>query len=196
MNLSALIAEVQARGFDTVSSARITTWINVAYNELLETADWPFLTATASGIAPLTISDLRTIESVAIADRKLEPADRRDLSDRYMDLSVEGTPESYFLTSATTLDTYPRGTDTLTVRYWKAPAELSGSDTPVIPARYHYAIVDWAVARAYEDSDEPQMAAAARAAGDRLLQAMTTSLLNGQHDRPTRMVMSGGHWDG
>lgn len=197
MNLTALIAEVKARGFDQISDARITSWLNAAYTELLETADWPFVSTSTTGTAPLTVADLRTVESVHIADRKLEPADRRDLTDRYMDLTTSGTPEFYFLTSPTVVDTYPRGSDTLTVRYWKFPALLStGTDEPVIPARYQYALVDWAVARGYSDSDEPQMAQAARQEGDRLRLAMEVSLLNGQHDRPPSMSMLGGHWDG
>lgn len=198
MNLSELRAEVQARGFNNIEDARIDRWVNLAVNEIAETADWPFLHAEATGPAPLTIADLRTIESVEDTTNavKLIPADRRDLSDRYPDLTVSGSPVFYFLTAPDTVDVYPRG-GSLRVRYWSFPADLSAdTDEPVIPARYQYAIVDYAVARAYADSDEFASAQAARLEGDRLILAMTTSLIDAEHDRPARMTMLGGHLDG
>lgn len=197
MNLGELRAEVKARGFDPVEDARIDRWLNLAVTEILETADWPFLHDEATGAAPLTIADLRSVESVedTVNAVKLIPADRRDLSDRYPDLTASGSPVFYFLTAPDTVDVYPRG-GSLRVRYWSFPADLAGTDEPVIPARYQYAIVDYAVARAYADSDEFAAAQAARQEGDRLVLAMTSNLLDSEHDRPARMTMLGGHLDG
>jgi hypothetical protein len=197
MDLSTLRQEVKDRGFNYVSDSRIDRWVNLAVNEILEQADWPFLVTTAIGTAPVTITDLRTVESVedTTNGRKLVPRDRRELSDQYIDLTEAGTPEYYFLSDHDTIDTYPRG-GVLRVRYWATQTDLAaGTDTPSIPARYHYAIVDYAVARGYADNDEPDRAQAARMEGDRVLAMMTASLLHGQHDRPTRMTSVGWHGD-
>lgn len=175
----------------------MTTYLNVAVTEIAELHDWPFLLASTTGTSPLTISDLRSIESVSTPSSKLTPIDRRDLSDYATNLSQTGTPNHYYLSSSTQISTYPVGTETLTVRYWKVPTELSaGGDTPVIPTRYHYAIVDYAAARAYADSDNPEAAANARREGERLVGLMMESLLQGQHDRPmSRQAMLTFHGD-
>lgn len=196
MNYTELITEVKARGFDYASDTRVGRWVNLAISEIVEQQDWPFLQNETTGAAPLTISDLRTIESVEDTTNgvKLEPRDRRELSDTYIDLDEPGHPLYYFLTDDTTIDTYPRS-GVLRVRYWVSPADLSGTQTPVIPARYHYGIVDFAVARGYADNDEPERAQAARLEGERVIAMMTNSLLHGQHDRPRRMTYVGGHGD-
>lgn len=197
MNFAALRAEVRARGVaDEVTDARINTWINVSINEICEEADWPFLLATATGPAPLTIADVRTIESVTdtTLQRKLLPLDRRSVSDDFPDLTSTGSPAGYFFTSQTTIDVFPANTSsTLQVRYWKAQVDLSGdSDTPVIPTRYHYAIVDLAYARARADKADTEGAATARAEADRLLVPMRQNLLGGQDDRPLLLDVGGG----
>jgi hypothetical protein len=64
VTLSDLDAELRDRGFDYLSESRRHYLINRAYFEMCEEQDWPFLEATTSSTAPITITDLRTIESV------------------------------------------------------------------------------------------------------------------------------------
>lgn len=197
MNLAQLRAEVRARGFDYLPNDRINQFLNVAMHEVCEAADWPFLEATATGTPPLTINDLRTVESVedTASGRKLLPIDRRDLTDRYRDLTVTGDPCWYYLDGTNIVDVFPRG-GTLRVRYFKTVTDLaSDSDTPVIPGRYQYIIIDWAVARCFAANDEPSHAEAARQEGDRIMAMMRESLLGWQHDRPLQQTMMGGHLD-
>lgn len=192
MNLEALRTEFQARGFGYLSSSRSNAYLNSAYLlDICEVEDWPFLEASTSGEAPLTVSDLRSVESVIDTTQltKLKPIDRRQLTDLYdVDLTTAGSPAFYYLSGETVVSVYPTATDTISVRYWKAPAELSGTDTPVIPTRFHSLIIDFAVARAYEDSDDYELAQNARENALTRLQEMRISLLGQNRDLPAEFI--------
>ena len=112
--------------------------------------------------------------------------DRRVLLDTYGDLVSTGTPNLWFLEGQTTLKTYPQSSAvTLTVRYLKVPADLSaGSDTIVVPDRYSYLIVDAAVRRAYQDSDNFEAAEAIRNEYTIALQSMRENLMWRNYGRP------------
>lgn len=161
MNLAALITEVKARGFDHLSDARITQFINDAYVDIAEVHDWTWLETSTSGNAPLSISDLRTIVYVIDTsnDRRLRPIRAVDLPDIDTDISRSGTPEWYWIDAGVTIKVFPVATVALSVRYLKVPASLSGTDTPVIPTRYHNTLVDQAVVWALKDANERQEAA-------------------------------------
>ncbi len=189
-----LVTELQARGFDYLTSARCGNLINDAYlRDICEAEDWPFLEATDSGAAPNTVADLRTIESVidTTTNCKLLPMDRRNITDVDTDLTTVGTPYLYYITSGTIVNTFPYSTDTISVKYWKVPTALSGdTDEPVIPSRFRALIVDAAVVRAYEDDDEGDMADAARSRFDSRLAEMKDSLMRQQHDRPDQWMVT------
>lgn len=194
MNLAEIVTEFQSRGFDYLSTTRAENYANDAYLiDICEQEDWPFLDATTSGAAPLTISDLRTLESVIDSTQavKLKPLDRRHLTDDWnTDLSTPGTPTFYYLTSGSIVNVFPANTtDTLAVRYWKVPERLTSGDTPLLPSRFHSLIVDAAVARAYEDSDDYELAQNAWANFQNRLQAMRDALLEQQHDGPDDFVV-------
>lgn len=194
MNLSDLQAELVARGFDYLSQARQTYFLNQAYlTDICDAEDWPFLETSATGTAPLTIADLGAIESVidTTQEVKLRPVNRKTITDWNTDLSSPGTPEAFYITTGDTVQVYPANTtDSITVRYWKVPDELSSpTDEPVIPARYHYLIVEGAVKRAYEDDDEYQASQAADALFLRRLDAMRSALLHQQRDRPDSFIV-------
>lgn len=158
MNLTAIQTEVQARGFDYASTTRLNYWINRAYHRICEADDWTWLRTTTTGSAPLTISDLRTVLSVVDTTTQsvLTGLDERTIIDQVDPiLTTTGTPAYFYRTSDTQLSVYPANTsDTLKVTYIKVPTDLSaGADTPVVPTRYHYAIIDGAVVEALKDSD-------------------------------------------
>lgn len=186
MTFAELKAELAARGFDYLTNARQGQFVNRAYQELCAEEDWPFLEATTSGTAPLTISDLRTIESVVDSTNRvrLRPLDRRNIMDYDQDLTTSGTPVYYYLTAGTVLNTYPvSSTNTIAVRYWKVPAQLStDGENPVVPLSWHQAIVDGAVMYAYQDSDNFEAASAMRDVWSEIKIRMQDALLNQQHD--------------
>ena len=199
MNFNEMLTEFYARGFDYLhdngaGTTRAKRWINQAYMDIVEADDWPWAQSSTTGVAPITISDLGTVESATndTAGAPLVFIDRRSLLDSYTDLTVVGSATYAYLTNGTTVNSYPVSTDSLTVRYWKIPVELSSlTDSPLFPARYHYAIIDYACGRAYMDSDNPEMAQAARADGNALVQMMRERLLYQQH-QDTDMIKSYG----
>src|SRR3954462_2289412 len=92
---SDLRTELSRRGFDYLDSTRLGNFTNDAYlRDICEVQDWPFLEASTSGTAPVTVSDLRTVEYVIDSTNgvKLSPIDRRNLTDWTVDLTTTGTP--------------------------------------------------------------------------------------------------------
>lgn len=189
MKLKELREELLARGFDYLTEARANRFLNDGYLvDVCEETEWPFLEASKEGAAPLEISDLRTIEYVqdVTNEEKLRPLIRRRVTDDFnIDLTETGTPEVYYLTEGKKVNVFPVATNTLLVRYWKVPEELSTDEKkPLLPERFHDLIVDAAVARAYRDKDGFEAATAAEEVFQRNLARAETSLLNLQHDAP------------
>lgn len=201
MNFSQLRAELLARGFDYLATGdRDAHYINIAYLELCGLYLWPFLEESATGTAPLAISDLGTIEAVIDEDlqRELLPVEYRDLLAEYGDLSTSGTPEFYYVANPSgTLQvaTFPVSTNTIGVQFYEVPAELTGTDTPVVPARYHDLIVDLAVTKAYRDSDNHGAAEALQAHVDRRVLQMVNSLFTQQVQGPDFQQVRGASSD-
>ena len=161
MNLTALRTEFLARGEDFLDSSGTTRqdyFLNEGYRRINEAEPWPWLFADASGTAPLTITDLQTVLSVVDATdkTKLTRLDRRRLLDADTDLTTVGTPQYWYRDSDTSLKVYPANTTiTLNVRYLRvAPTLSTGTDTPILPTRYHGLIVDAAMIEAFKDSED------------------------------------------
>lgn len=192
MNLQALRTALEARGFDHLTPTEQDRFLNYSYRVKVCTAqDWPFLEATATGAAPLEIADLRTIESVVITDTsaRLSPSVRQELRGGDTDLSETGSPEFYYLTGGDTVNVHPVSTDSLSVSYWKRPGLLvEVDDDPIVPEEFHELIVDGAVLRAYETSNEYEARAAARAAFAEGMAEMVQTLILQQHDASERFV--------
>lgn len=187
-DFAALQAEVLARGFADMTSAsdttRIKQWINLAMHDIDDQADWPYLQATTTGVTPLTITDLGSVEAVVntTTDTPLEPVDRRYLRNTVADLTTTGTASMYYLTGGTVISLYPvQASLTITVDYWKVGPDLSaGADVPLMPDRYRYAIVDYAVALGMRDRGDLPGAQDARQQGDLRVVGMMQRLLLGQ----------------
>jgi hypothetical protein len=197
MNFATISTEVQARGFDYLSSTRLGYFVNEAYHELCDSEDWPFLITTAtaqSGSSTVSLADLRSIESVFDTANKanVKPIDRRDLTEITTDLTTVGVPQWYYMLSDTTFKVYPVG-GTLTVNYYKAATDLTGTDTPIIPTRWHRLIVDGACLRASKDADDYPDRTALQQAYDRDLTLMRATILNKNHDEPKFISSQRGH---
>jgi hypothetical protein len=179
-----MIIEFKARGFNHLGS-RTESYLNDAYLlDICEEEDWPFLEDVAEGPAPLEISDLRTVQYVIDSRAgKLDPLLRSRITDDWNpDLTQTGTPSLYYVTKGTTINVFPVATNEVVVNYWKVPPELSASAEPLMPKRWHSLIIDGAVARAYANSDDYELAQASRNEFSARLQLMRDSLLHPQHD--------------
>lgn len=164
MNLGTARTELQARGFDYLSTTRCTILLNRGKNALEDYYLWPWLETTTTGTAPLTVSDLKQVLYVvdSTGDRELPGLDRRMIRDLDSKLDDTGVPEFWWINGETSLRVWPLNTtNTLSVDYVKFSPELSGdSDTPLIPVRYHPVWVDFAVVEAYKDNDAYDKASA------------------------------------
>lgn len=162
MNLAAGRDELSSRGFDYLSTSRLNIMLNNAKNTLEDSFAWPWLETTTTGLAPLTISDLKYVLYVVDTTNMLEltGVDARDVALRDTIVTTAGAPDAWWLDGETTLKTYPTSsTASLSVRYVKYSPELvADSDTPLIPVRYHPLWVDFAVVEAYQDSDNQSAA--------------------------------------
>lgn len=148
MNLGEARAELEARGYSRFADTRLNTWLGTAVTRFEDYQfDWPWLRATQTGSAPLTIADLRRVRSVASAATRtgLMPLDPDAIVEFVdSDLALAGEAGAWYLSSETVVSTYPT-TASLTVRYVKfSPALDDDSDSPLIPERYHQTWVDLA----------------------------------------------------
>lgn len=190
--------EVSNRGFSYLNSTRLNQFVNEGYTRVCQEEDWPFLLASSSGTAPLTITDLGRVESVvnSTAENKLAPLDRRFVSDEDPKIDNTGTPDSYYITD-TTINVFPLDTtSTFVVKYWKFISELDDdSDTILIPQRFRYIIIDAACALAYEDDDKPDLAAMCESRYQQRLIQMQDALLAQQADGPGFIMVRAGSSD-
>jgi hypothetical protein len=159
VNLSEAQAELDGRGFDYLPEGRKTQMLNRARNDFEDFWLWPWLVATKTGAAPLTISDVKYVLLVkdAASHRELLGVTASDLGQDDTDVAAAGTPTSWWIDDSAgdeVLNVWPVAPATLSVRYVRESPELSnGTDTPLIPARYHPLWIDLAVVRALQDSD-------------------------------------------
>lgn len=179
MDFSELKVEFYARGTDNLSEdgpgvVRAERWLNQAYREICNLHPWPFLHATTSGTGgEVSIPDVRRIIYVTdVEGNYLQPTTIEQLvnSDGVTNLSTTGTPDYWYLDN-TILKTFPVG-DSINVRYIKRVGPLTGTDVPLFDEEYHTLIVDRAMIKAYQDSDNFEAAAALREEFNSEVQAM------------------------
>ena len=186
MQFSEQQTEFFAMGFDDWNDAgngltRAKRLLNEAMHEIQSQFEWQFTETSATGTAPLTISDLHRIIEVVDStnDSKLRYIDRRTLGDIAPDLPDTGTPEYYWLDGLTTLRVYPANTSvTLAVRYHKYPSDMSANgDVPLIPARFRPVIVYRAAAKAHRYKQNFEAAAGMEAEVNRIVDQMREALI-------------------
>lgn len=162
MQLSQALVELKDRGFHYLKDPRLTLALNKGKDALEDEYTWPWLETSVAGAAPLTIPDLKVVQSVWIPGDKqvLVGVDPRDVPDIDGDITIPGQPLVWWLDGLTTVRVYPvDASKTLQVRYVKHSPELvNDTDTPLIPPRYHSLWVDYAVVEAYADSDNFEQA--------------------------------------
>lgn len=144
--------ELKGRGFDFLTDARADAYLNAAYQEINDLYDWPWLEATTSGAAPLTVADFGKAIYVhdTTGSRVLTHLDPILLADQFGTAfpSTAGSPSYYWLDGTSIIKVYPVQAVTLSVRYFKRPTVLTAPDTPIVPVAYHLTIVSMAQRRA------------------------------------------------
>jgi hypothetical protein len=156
VDLDAARTELRERGFDYLSDSRCNHFLNTALTEIEDAFPWPWLEDTATGTAPLTITDLKQPLYVVDTDgqRELLSIPYRDLVIDDPTLAATGEPSYWSLDGLDTVVVYPTRSVSLTVRYIKtSPVLQDAADEPLIPERYHGVWVDRAVVEALKDSD-------------------------------------------
>lgn len=186
MQFSELYTELSDRGFSYLSTARLKQIINDAVQELDEMFPWPYREASATGTAPLAVSDLGTIEQVTneTDDYVIEPRTFQWLSQMFGDLSISGDPTYYYVawpSGTPEVATYPSNSDTIGVQYWKVTPSLSAdADTPLAPSRYHQTYLKIAQRMAESERGNLNVAAGLQQEIDRMVGRMVNALLGGQ----------------
>lgn len=156
--------EVQGRGFSHVTNTFIDRWINLTYQDVNNRYPWPYLEATTSGTAPLTIADLGRILSVQDTTRALalQWRDIRTIQENDPALALSGTPRFFYRDGsvAASIKTYPTSANTISVRYTKIASDLATDvSIPILPTAFHYLLVEGACMRAYRRANEMDTAA-------------------------------------
>lgn len=194
MNFSELKAELADRGFSQLTDTRRGTMVNLGRAELDGLFLWPYREKTASGAAPLTVSDLGPIASVQASTQNSVPLWRAGfgfLVDAYGDLTISGTAQWYYVswTSGTpVVSVFPVSTASIAVRYWRVTPDLTGTQTPLAPSEWHGLYVDLAVKRAHLDQREYAEAAQLQQQIDNQVGQMLAALPPGQQDGPDAYV--------
>lgn len=186
-DFTTLQADFFSRGFDYLNDAgtglaKAKRLLNQAMHELNGEEPWPFLEATATGSAPLTIADASgQFESVwdSTNDVLLPRADRSQLQQRYTDnLDQTGAPQWWYRTNVGTVNVYPVQAVSLSVRYFKVGTDLSaGGDLPLMPDRFRVAIAALAAAQEYRTNGETRKAASHQQEAQRTVDKMRLELL-------------------
>lgn len=156
-----------ARRFFDPDRIRITDddwgfYLNDAYKSFIAEMPWPFtetvltLQTTAGTEFVQIAQDTYAVLSVlnTTADKKLYPLENREqMLRRWNDRDDEGEPINYLLHSNTLrLFPTPDAVYDLEVYAHTEPTELvNAADVPDLPARYHRALVDYALANATID---------------------------------------------
>lgn len=195
--------EVLARGFDylgdTAGLVRLKRWVNEAMHDVDDMERWPYREASASGAAPLTISDLGIIETVrdTTSGAVLQFQAREAVVSEYVDPATTGIPAVYYVSAGTVVNVYPaRASGSVTVQYFKVGVDLSAdADAPLMPDRFRNAVVEYTVAKALRDKSNFQEAQLASQAGDAVVERMREwyALLPGGHEV---QLMTGASSDG
>jgi hypothetical protein len=170
MNLTALQAAIQAKGYTVDTAAQQILFINECYREVCGEARWPFLEAqdatlvTVVGVNAYTLpfTNWRNLDAVRIqiaASQQydnlqyLQPQDFRELE--HIDRDV--TTPFYWTFYANQLHfyPYPDSVYTVVIDYIVEPPDLAaGADVPVLPVPYHDILVWGAVeSLAYRERD-------------------------------------------
>jgi hypothetical protein len=193
MTFKEIREEVQDRGYQYVTTARVDKWVRQAYIWVCSQQPWPFLEAEETGASPLTIADLSQVLYVTDTDNNvaLHGLDLRDIRDKDPGLTSTGNPVNWYLKN-NEVNVWPASAGNIWVRYIQKPAVLAENAEPLVPEEYQEVIVDGAVLRGLKDNDEYDTAAALQTVIDGQVGIMVDALLSRNYMNPQNIVQSGG----
>jgi len=164
LNLSALRSHVRSltgiQSTDIISDADLTIFINEAYMDILRDADWPFLrnqttltlvSGTGTYALPAGVAE-NSIASVAVQSndtnrRILKPRSQYATDDSPGPLSTGNPLEYACWIGNIQLFPVPEETETILIRYFFDPVDLSGSDSPIFDSKFHTVVAYGAAVR-------------------------------------------------
>ncbi len=150
---------------DDLSDTNLGIFVNDGLNKLAGMFDWPWLEAattstditggTANVDLPADFGRARAILVEGDPD-KLAEISPDQAWERWGDDLPSGTPRVFWVVDS---DIYvspvPASNTGLKVHYWKTPTALStGTDVPAFDARFHGALVDWALHRVWQREED------------------------------------------
>ncbi len=210
MNLTALQAAIQAKGYTADTAAQQLIFLNEVYHEICGMDRWPFLEAqdktlvTVAGTTAYTLpmATWRNLDAVRIEITAMqqydnlqykEPQEFRD--NEHMDRD-QSTPFYWsFFDQQLHFFPPPDGAYTVTIDYITNPPDLAiGSDVPVLPVIYHDVLVWGAIeSLAYRERDwlGRQFAQGKK---EELLRRMQEEYLVRQRQTSSQVARSG-YWD-
>ena len=190
MNLGQLRTAVGRKTGIAVDTTAMTEFVNEAVQAIGEERDWPWQDAlddfNTDGSAAYTLPyDWARTRTVSIDNYPVERINvlDGDTFDRY----YRGGIYSYAI-EGDEIIFYPTPTSGLAVKHRYVAVEqplVSDSDEPLIPTRFHQAIVNYASAIVHDRSGDDKRAASARLEYERWFRRMLDSLIRNQG--PTRI---------
>lgn len=184
MNGQQLVDRCEERFGDTgnaiVSATEWLSYINAAYRDFLRRSKWPSLVqettaAIAAGERSVALPSAALQGGVVAAFINGDPLERQpaDLPIRNIHHWTDrATVPIYWQVRGSRLVVLPAWSagGNVTIAYLTAPTALTTVTSPVIPETYHDALVSGALAQAYRDDGNQELAEAYQAEFDRAVQ--------------------------
>lgn len=202
MLASDILTSVKLYGFDDLGNVEFLSILNDVYHDLNNLEAWPYLEKvvtgnSTSGTAQLFASTLDIKQVLSLINTtqgySLTPYNTDQFFKDFTSmLTTTGQPGIYYLTVVDTaapngwnLSAWPipNSVDAYQLRYLYIPADLTISDTPVLPARYHRILVYGVLAELYDQEDDMDAAIREQNKYDRRIARMRDDLWSRQFDR-------------
>lgn len=178
--LAQLTDEFQERGYHYLPLLRQQLFINNALAELAESFSWPFLENVITSAPPVNMGSLaganysRSVMSVNISatEVSLPFVERVVLTKQGLNLDQTGTPECWYWQGAY-LKVWPVSTANIDIEFTgAAQALVNPTDALSAPTMFFSLIIDGAVIKGLQNTDNYAEAQAALQVYDRQLQAL------------------------
>lgn len=193
MNVSDMLTEIRAHGFDDLDDTSLLGYLNDVYEDICALEPWPFLESTATATvdastgkitAPTDIRAILTIEDTTNS-RPLDPLRLDEFTRRYGNqLTQTGDPIVYYFIGSDIYVWPIPSSPTLTVRYLRLPAALTVTpdSAPILP-RHHRLLVLGALVLCYMREDDSENAALFESKFDKRMERARNDFWNRQFDR-------------
>ena len=202
MDVSRMLIRLGNAGFSDVDSTTLVETLNDVYHDLCALEPWPFLEKEleltfdgTTGIPTNAPTDLRALISLNdyATGLKLDPIRVEEHLMRHgANLTLQGNPIYYFWYPDRTLNVFPipsnsQSNNDLHLKYLSLESDLTSTTTSAqiaLPARFHRAILDGALAQLYLEEDDEAQSDYFQNRMDRRVERMRRDLWTRNFDRP------------